>query len=100
MPSLFRNSLVAVSLALGIAIALAVALRKPQSVNARPEPSTAKSAQQELPAGGTHANGGEKALPRASGEPAPVEAPYRDPIARQVGRLEETIQEMEEASHR
>ena len=94
MHILLRSSLIAVSLAVGIAVALAVALRKPPQEGSKPAAPTT-SIHPISPAGSSE-NRPQQAAPEA----APVEAPYRDPIARQVGRLEETLLDMEEASHR
>ena len=89
-----RITLLAVCTAIGIAVALAVALNKP------PLPP------QKLPI----AQRGVAVIP-PSNQPvlppaapafaaAPVVAPYCDPVARQMGQFEETLQELENSSHR
>jgi type IV pilus assembly protein PilQ len=84
MPDLLRITLLTVSLAVGIAVALAIALAQP--------PMEQAPQQQEPPPVG------ERRVPPPPIEPAL--APYREPIARQMGRLEEAILQIEEASHR
>ena len=103
MHTFLRSSLIAVSLAIGIAVALAVALRQPPRSAPKaavPPPSGIAPLAPRSGQAAPTAVSGDNPLRNPVAEPAPVEAPYRDPIARQVGRLEETIQDMEEASQR
>ncbi len=94
MPTLLRMTLMAVSLALGIAAALGLALREPARAAkatkskpaARPDVSN-DSAFQPLP-------------PVAALPPAPVIAPYRDPVTAQIGELQDTIFQIEQSSQR
>src|SRR5262249_37402339 len=93
MHSWLRITLLTICTAVGIAFALAVALRKPTrldgaaSITSAPpvRASTVDSAPDP---------------PVAAAMPAPVIAPYRDIVARQVGALEESIQQLEESSYR
>src|SRR3954468_8073645 len=94
MQSWLRITLLAACGAIGIAVALAIALHPSADAehtaqNTRaPKVTAVVVAEPQLPP------------PIAAPPPAPVVAPYRDPIARQVGQLEETMQELEESSHR
>src|SRR4029079_175555 len=97
MQKWLRIMLLAVCTAIGVAVALGVGLNKP---TAAPKPAAAKS--------GTAVPIGidQPVLPPQAilGAPtvsaAPVIAPYRDSVARQMGQLEETLQVLEESSHR
>jgi type IV pilus assembly protein PilQ len=89
MQTWVRIALLGTCTAIGVAVALALALHKPaqqtiaRAQKAAPAPPAVTTAVQSTPV-----------------EPAPVVAPYRDPVARQVGQLEESIQQLEESSHR
>src|SRR5262245_51114689 len=92
MQTWVRAMLLTMCTAIGIAVALAVALHKPASPkNVSTQKPTTAAAPPSI------ANSVQSA---AAVEPAPVVAPYRDPVARQVGQLEESIQQLEESSHR
>jgi hypothetical protein len=87
--------LLSICAAMGIAVALAVALNKPI-----PPPKKRGS---EVASPVTMHPAVVQALPPSptpAHEPTPVVAPYRDAVARQVGQLEDSIQELEESSHR
>jgi type IV pilus assembly protein PilQ len=95
-----RITLLAVCTAIGIAVALGVALNKPagspKSPTSKRTVATAAVAPVDVPMTTATA-------PNVSAPPfasAPVVAPYRDPVARHMGQLEETLQELEESSHR
>jgi len=93
-----RITLLAVCTAMGVALALGVALSKPanapQAAVKRIAASAAVLPESPVPA----APVASVAAPPFVA--APVVAPYRDPVARQMGQLEETLQELEESSHR
>jgi type IV pilus assembly protein PilQ len=96
MPTLLRITLLTVCLAIGIAIALAVALQTPPdapsaAADSNSSPNTAATA-------GAIANRPTDAANAAS--LTPLVAPYRDPVARQVGQIEEALQHIEESSQR
>src|SRR2546430_10611060 len=94
-----RITLLAVCTAIGIAVALGVALNKPATAPKAPATkrivaATLVPTEPLLPAAPS---------PNIFGPPfasAPVVAPYRDPVARQIGQFEETLQELEQSSHR
>jgi type IV pilus assembly protein PilQ len=93
MPTLLRIALIAVSLALGIAAALGLALREPaaeaKAVKVKPAPPQTPVI--EAP----------KIVPPPVAAPAsPVIAPYRDPVAAQIGALQETVFDIEQSSQR
>jgi type IV pilus assembly protein PilQ len=105
MHTWLRITLLAICAATGIAVALAVALNKPV-----PAQNHARAAEQatadepaviRLPPGtGAPLAASITLAPPESSEPTPALAPYRDPVARQVGQLEDSIQQLEESSHR
>ena len=84
-----RITLLSICTAVGIAAALAVALREPppkEPVAAKPVP-----APEPPPAEVNH-------QPPAA--ESPVVAPYRDPIARQVSQLEQSLEDIQDAADR
>src|SRR6478672_8958134 len=91
----FRITLLGICTAIGVAVALALALKKPEIAPKSPMIKRLVATASVTP---------EPAAPLNVTAPpfvaAPVVAPYRDPVARQVGQLEETLQELEESSHR
>ena len=84
MQTWLRITLLSACCAMGVAVALAVAIHQPPSS----EP-TVRSL-------GVVQN---DAVPTVS-TAQPVVAPYRDPIARQVGQIEDSLQQLEESSLR
>jgi hypothetical protein len=91
MHTWLRIALLSAGTAIGIAVALAVALNKPDVAG------KVKATQPAAAAPAVESNAVAAPTPVVA---EPVVAPYRDPIARQVGQLEESIQELEESSHR
>jgi type IV pilus assembly protein PilQ len=81
MQTLLRISLLCLFAAGGITVAIALAVNKPSPAKAAKaaEPVTAAAVPAALP-------------------PAPVFAPYRDPVASQISQLDETIDRAREAS--
>ena len=105
MYTLLRITLLTVCVGAGIAAAMAVALGTPAPL----EDSGAKSHVSFHLAGGSESGTARAAdtiaqasqtAAEAPSAPLPVTAPYRDPVARQVGQIEETLQQLEESSHR
>src|SRR6478752_6162345 len=94
-----RITLLAVCTAIGIAVALGVALNKPVTVPKSPVSKRIVSAAL-VPAEPPPSAAPAPTIAAPPFATAPVVAPYRDPVARQVGQLEETLQELEESSHR
>src|SRR5947208_4187372 len=90
-----RITLLAVCTAIGIAVALGVALNKPV-----PSPQKLPTVRAGIVAAPLRIE--QPVLPPSAPafSAAPVVAPYRDPVARQMGQLEDTLQELEESSHR
>jgi type IV pilus assembly protein PilQ len=107
MHTLLRITLLTVGAAIGIAVALAVALQTPppadppaiSSSPAEGESRATQAANSDAPEAATTAAAPQIAL-TPSVALTPVVAPYRDPVSRQVGQLEETLQQFEESSHR
>lgn len=89
MHTWLRITLLTVCTAIGVAVAISVALSKPA------EPKVA--VQDRVKA--VQANE-DVAAPAVTVPAEPVVAPYRDPIARQVGQLEDSIQQLEDSSYR
>jgi type IV pilus assembly protein PilQ len=99
-----RATLLAFCAAIGIAVALALALATPPSGD---EAANSPQLQPKLAARLTSAaeekplaENQPPSLPALIAPAVPVVAPYRDIVARQVGQLEESLQELEESSHR
>src|SRR6478736_3169935 len=103
MQTWLRVTLLAGCVAIGIAVALALALSHPAPAAAekisRQQPKLAARITAE-PVSPSPVPSPAPSPPEAVANPAPVVAPYRDLVARQVGHLEESIQELEESSHR
>src|SRR4051794_23467428 len=105
MQTWIRVTLLMLCTATGIGVALAVALRTPGERPRHPKiAAVAQPPQNDGPPRTTAplppANVGAQPGGTPAAESAPIVAPYRDPVARQVGRLEESLQELEESSHR
>jgi type IV pilus assembly protein PilQ len=100
-----RITLLAVCLATGIAVALAVGLNRPASPAKRHD-GAAKVKHEtamivaEAPTEGPAAPGNALRPNNGNVPWSPVVAPYRDPVAQQVGQLEDTIQQIQESSQR
>ncbi len=100
-----RITLLAVCLATGVAVALAVGLNRPAQP-AKQHDATVK-VKHETAVIVAEAPVANPAPPDNSLRPnhgdapwSPILAPYRDPVAKQVGQLEDTIQQLEESSQR
>jgi type IV pilus assembly protein PilQ len=89
MHTWLRITLLAVCTAAGVGVAMAVAIQKPSEPK-----STAREAARapDWPAA--------PFKPVVAAPAEPVLAPYRDRVAQQVDQLEDTIQQLEESSHR
>src|SRR5262245_52597378 len=105
MQTWLRITLLGVCAAIGIAVALGVALNKPavtpRAAGAKRLVASAAVVPVDPPV--SSAAGPNISAPSVAAPPfaaAPVVAPYRDPVARQMGQLEETLQELEQSSHR
>jgi type IV pilus assembly protein PilQ len=90
--------------AIGIAVALALALSQPVPVPGEGEPqrkpklAARVTVEPVAPVASTASPA--PAATEVQVNSTPVVAPYRDLVARQVGHLEESLQELEESSHR
>src|SRR5688572_16790888 len=94
MQNWLRITLLALCTATGIGVALAVALNKPA-----PAPETTTATSRWVLAGSDKSNSTE-APPALAPDSVPVVASYRDPIAQQVGQLEDALQQVEESAQR
>src|SRR5438132_10679493 len=105
MHTWLRITLLAICTAMGIAVALAVALNKPsqraEAVGSRSRLSPSRSGYS-LPQSTPDSTIARTSTPPPAPppEPVPVVASYRDPVARQVGQLEDSILQLEESSQR
>jgi type IV pilus assembly protein PilQ len=104
MQTRLRVMLLAACAALGVAAALALAVATPHSKSLE---ETAAPASLKLAARVTLEQPPPQTMPAPEHSqpvpepiPEPVVAPYRDRVARQVGQIEESLQELEESSHR
>src|SRR5262245_46578960 len=93
MHTWLRITLLRICTAVGIAVAMAAALNEPM-VPLVTDSWPGKKLN------GQAAQFTARVESKAAAEPVPVVAAYRDPIARQVGNLEESIQQLEESSQR
>lgn len=106
MHTLLRTLLLTSSLAVGIAFALVLALRPAPSAATRKTsivvapPAALATALPSVAHGQANVSAAPAFATPLSPVSAPVVAPYRDPVAKQVGQLEETLQQLEETSQR
>jgi type IV pilus assembly protein PilQ len=105
MHTRLRITLLAISLAIGAAVAFALAVRPAPTAGKTPVTAARRFSIKQVPIEAPPPSTPEPPPPipdsrRPAPELTPVVAPYRDPIARQVGQLEDTIQQLEESSQR